>query len=198
MRFLLNCLPLGKNAGAASSPESRSSSSAVLPRWASSVCQCAPATLRTAHAFSWAALQFARLSGFSPIITSASLHNTELLKSLGATHVLDRKLSPEALSKEARAIAGGYFDVVYDAISLPDTLEAAYDATAPAGDLVVVLQTPIPGAEKNSAKRVHMAHGVFNTEINHAVGKSLREKLPELLESGAIKVSGTHDAESVY
>ncbi|EIW56845.1 GroES-like protein [Trametes versicolor FP-101664 SS1] len=133
------------------------------------------------------ALQFARLSGFSPIITTASLHNTELLKSLGATHVLDRKLSPEALSKEARAIAGGYFDVVYDAISLPDTLEAAYDATAPTGDLIVVLQTPIPGAEKNSAKRVHMAHGVFNTEINHAVSKSLREKLPELLESGAIK-----------
>lgn len=128
------------------------------------------------------------MSGFSPIITTASLHNSELLKSLGATHILDRKLSAETLSKNAREIAGGYFDIVYDAIAVPETLEAAYSATAPTGDLVVVLQTPIPGAEENSKKRVHMAHGWFGTPINHAIAQSLLAKLPELLEKGEIKV----------
>ncbi|KAH9856139.1 GroES-like protein [Lenzites betulinus] len=136
-------------------------------------------------------IQFARMSGFSPIITTASLHNSELLKSLGATHILDRKLSAETLSKNAREIAGGYFDIVYDAIAMPETLEAAYSATAPTGDLVVVLQTPIPGAEENSKKRVHMAHGWFGTPINHAIAQSLLAKLPELLEKGEIKPNPT-------
>ena len=44
------------------------------------------------HAYSSydAVIQLAKLSGFSPIITTASLKNTDFLKSLGATHVIDR------------------------------------------------------------------------------------------------------------
>ncbi|EKM48207.1 uncharacterized protein PHACADRAFT_77921, partial [Phanerochaete carnosa HHB-10118-sp] len=36
------------------------------------------------------AIQFAKLSGFSLIITTGSLHNEAYLKSLGVTHVIDR------------------------------------------------------------------------------------------------------------
>ncbi|KAI0819843.1 GroES-like protein [Trametes gibbosa] len=136
-------------------------------------------------------IQFARLSGFTPIITTASLHNSEMLRSLGATHILDRKLPAETLSKNAREIAGGYLEVVYDAISLPETLEVAYSATAPDGDLVVVLQNPIPGMEENSKKRVHVAHGWFSSPVNHAISQSLLAKLPELLEKGEIKPNRT-------
>ncbi|KAI0632730.1 GroES-like protein [Trametes polyzona] len=134
------------------------------------------------------AIQLAHLSGFSPLISTASPHNTELLTSLGATHVLDRTLPAQTISAQARAIAGGgHFDVVFDAISLPDTLEAAYSATAPEGDLVVVLQTPIPGLDEKSKKRVHMARGLFLLPTNVALGQSLLAKLPQLLESGDIK-----------
>ncbi|KAF8510033.1 hypothetical protein JB92DRAFT_2728841 [Gautieria morchelliformis] len=38
------------------------------------------------------AIQLARLSGFSPIVVTASLHNSDLAKSLGATHLIDRKM----------------------------------------------------------------------------------------------------------
>ena len=38
------------------------------------------------------AIQLAKLSGVSPIIITASLKSAELLKSYGATHVLDRSL----------------------------------------------------------------------------------------------------------
>ncbi|KAJ3006102.1 hypothetical protein NUW54_g4059 [Trametes sanguinea] len=79
------------------------------------------------------AIQFARLTGFSPIVTTASLHNADLLKSLGATHVLHRKLYTETLVKEACVIAGKHFELVYDAVSKSDTLVAAYQATAPQG-----------------------------------------------------------------
>ncbi|TFK63901.1 NAD(P)-binding protein, partial [Pluteus cervinus] len=38
-------------------------------------------------------LQFAKASGFSPIITTASLKHAEYLKSIGATHVINRNSS---------------------------------------------------------------------------------------------------------
>ncbi|KAI0655699.1 GroES-like protein [Cubamyces menziesii] len=131
-------------------------------------------------------IQLARMSGFTFIITTASLHNTDLLKGLGATHVLDRKLLSETLVQQVNEIAGGPASVVYDAISTTDTLSTAYQATAPGGDLVVVLHTPVPGAEEN-VKKIHIAFGVFHIPTNFALAKSLLSKLPELLESGEIK-----------
>ncbi|KAH9898242.1 GroES-like protein [Cubamyces lactineus] len=133
------------------------------------------------------AIQLARLSGFAPIITTASLHNSDLLKSFGATHVIDRTLSPEIVAQQAREIAGGPIDLVYDAISVTDTLAAAYQAASSQGDLVVVLPEPIPGADANSQKKVYLAHGLFHAPINYAIGKSLLAKLPGLLERGEIK-----------
>ena len=62
-------------------------------------------------------MQWARLSGFNPVITTASLHNTELLKSHGATHVIDRKLSQDAIVEQVHVIVvGGLVDVAYDTI----------------------------------------------------------------------------------
>ncbi|HEV7737525.1 MAG TPA: hypothetical protein VGO47_09170, partial [Chlamydiales bacterium] len=49
----------------------------------------APAKSYAIHVSS--AIQLAKLSGFSPIATTASTHHTDYLKSLGATHVIDRK-----------------------------------------------------------------------------------------------------------
>ena len=128
------------------------------------------------------------MSGFKSIITTASLHNTELLKELGATHVLDRKLPSETLVKQVCEIAGGPVRVVYDAISTTETLSIAYQATAPGGDLVAVTHLPVPGADDN-AKKVHRTFGVFHIPTNFAIAKCLLSKLPELLESGEIKVS---------
>ncbi|KAI8992785.1 GroES-like protein [Trametes punicea] len=132
-------------------------------------------------------IQLARLSGFSPIIATASPRNADLLKSLGATHVLDRNLPSDTLLKEAREIAGGPFDVVYDAVSEPETLAVAYQATAPTGTLIAVLPTPIPGADQNSQKRVHVATAFLIMPFNRAVSRSLLAKIPELLERGEIK-----------
>ncbi|TBU28869.1 GroES-like protein [Dichomitus squalens] len=135
------------------------------------------------------AIQFARLSGFSPIITTGSLHNTDLLKSFGATHVLDRKLSDEEIKAQVTQIAGGPVELVYDAVSTTATLPLAPALTAPGGNVIVVQFVPeelIAQAEKDG-KAVHMVHGVFRTPINREIGGTLLGKLPELLESGDIK-----------
>ncbi|KAG6811821.1 hypothetical protein H0H92_005680 [Tricholoma furcatifolium] len=45
-------------------------------------------------------LQLAKLSGFSPIVTTASLSNAKYLKSLGATHVIDRTIATSVQAEE--------------------------------------------------------------------------------------------------
>ena len=63
------------------------------------------------------AIQFAKLSGFSLIITTASLRNAEYLKSLGATHVIDRNAPAEALAASVAQIAGKPVKYAYDAVA---------------------------------------------------------------------------------
>ncbi|KAM5538084.1 hypothetical protein V8D89_008281 [Ganoderma adspersum] len=136
------------------------------------------------------AIQLACLSGFSPIITTASLHNAPLLESLGATHVLDRNLPSDQLIAEATKLAGGPFGVVYDAISTSDTLGVAYALTARGGSLVVVLPEAAEELEtkaKEDGKDVHLAHGLFVAPVNHEIGGTLLDALPSLLENGDIK-----------
>ncbi|KAL5525547.1 hypothetical protein ACEPAG_6883 [Sanghuangporus baumii] len=45
-------------------------------------------------------VQLAKLSGFSTIVMTAPLHNTDLLKSLGAWHVIDRNADGPAAAKK--------------------------------------------------------------------------------------------------
>ncbi|KAI1784160.1 GroES-like protein [Ganoderma leucocontextum] len=135
-------------------------------------------------------LQLAHLSGFSPIVTSASLQNSELLRSLGATHVLDRTLPADTLQAETTRIAGGAFELVYDAVSLPETLGLTYALTAPRGDLVIVLpakEIQEAAAKDSDMKRVHVVLGVMSVPLNVDASRSLLDNLPELLESGKIK-----------
>ena len=132
-------------------------------------------------------IQLARLSGFSQIIATASLRNAEHLKSLGATHVVDRNLPAEQLQAEATQLGGGLFDLVYDAVSLPETLPVGNALTAPGGDLVVVSPAGLPqGGE--TTKKVHLARGLLVMPTNHVVGGSLLAHLPKLLEDGDIEV----------
>jgi NADPH:quinone reductase len=51
-------------------------------------------------------LQLARLAGFGKIIAVASANSTGILKSLGATHVIDRHLEETDISRQIQEIAG--------------------------------------------------------------------------------------------
>ncbi|KAI0741795.1 hypothetical protein C8Q80DRAFT_1123590 [Daedaleopsis nitida] len=83
--------------------------------------------------------QFAKPQGFSPIITTSSLKHTNLLRSLGATHVLDRSLAPQEILAELPTLAAGKpLVVAYNAIGEDALHHLAYDALTPGGALVVV------------------------------------------------------------
>jgi NADPH:quinone reductase-like Zn-dependent oxidoreductase len=127
-------------------------------------------------------LQLARLSGFSPIVTTASLHNVDYVKSLGATHVIDRKADVVA---EAGKIFSTPPNIVYDAIS--DDQEVGWKVLAPNGTLILVLPSkPELKSGENGKKFI----GTFgNVHFKRDLGRSLFGKLTEMLQSGDIKAS---------
>jgi len=132
-------------------------------------------------------IQLAKLSGFSPIIVTASLHNAEFLRSLGATHVLDRNLTLEQLRGEIVKITKEPLDLIYDAVSVPETQLAAYELLAPGGTLVLVLYTKI--TEERPDKKVVRAFGQANfPPENRVVAAELYGKhLTAWLKEGIIK-----------
>ncbi|EMD40158.1 hypothetical protein CERSUDRAFT_46554 [Gelatoporia subvermispora B] len=134
-------------------------------------------------------IQLAELAGFSPIITTASPRNADLLKSLGATHVLDRSLTADALGVEVAKITSQPFEVVFDAVGLPATQNSAFDILAQEGQLVTVRQDAVGEAKKavHPGKRVIQVYGSLAVPYHHKAAASLCAALSSLLEEGAIK-----------
>lgn len=136
------------------------------------------------------AIQLAKLSGFSSIITTASLHNASLLASLGATTIMDRK-SPNVRDEITKAANGLPIDFVYDTISHEDTQNIGWDVLAPEGTLAVVVPPAKVDLAKYPGKKiVDDIHGNVNGPHLRALGVSLYKALPTLIEAGKLKVSG--------
>ncbi|KAI1789677.1 GroES-like protein [Ganoderma leucocontextum] len=135
------------------------------------------------------AIQFASLSGFSPIITTASLRNRDLLDSFGATHVVDRTLPSERIVEQVKAIVNGPVDLAYDAVSEESTVKIAGAVLRSGGQLVVVLPNAAEFIKDDiEEKKIQaiQAQGVMSG-VNRGALAGLWEKLPEFLEKGLIK-----------
>ncbi|VDC02990.1 unnamed protein product [Peniophora sp. CBMAI 1063] len=136
------------------------------------------------------ATQLAKLSGFSPIIVTASRRNTEYCKSAGATHVIDYREVPYAEVPEAVAkITTQPIEVVYDAVTTTESFPAGLRVLASGGNMAVVLppSNAKVGSRDADNKLVVFCYGNVNNEDNNALGNSLYAKLPSLLEGGLIK-----------
>ena len=141
------------------------------------------------------AIQLAKLQGFSPIITTSSLKHAEYLQFIGATDVLDRSLSPEAIAAEVLKITEGKpITYAYDAIADETTQHIAYDALAADGSLVVSHPRSQPILEEkvkrdDGAKKVAYPVGALQVPGNEKLGVELYERLEEWLRSGVLVVS---------
>ncbi|KAH9841700.1 chaperonin 10-like protein [Rhodofomes roseus] len=133
------------------------------------------------------AIQLAKLSGFGPIITTASLRHTEWLQKLGATHVLDRNLPLDGLAEELKGITVEPFKVIYDAVASPETQNFAYGILAPGGALAVVMPVAVKEELKVPDKKAYWMIANFFMPQHKKLGVSLYSKLPALLKEGAIK-----------
>ena len=137
-----------------------------------------------------AVIQFLKLSGFSPIITTASLRNTDFVKSFGATHVVDRTLPVVTLAQTIRDLAGGPVELVYDAISTTETKPLGYDIVAPGGSLILVIPEYVDHYKMPSTKEVNIveAMGEFSLPENREFGAKFTVEFEKMLRDGVIKV----------
>ena len=145
------------------------------------------------------AIQLAKLSGFSPIITTASAQHVTYLKSFGATHVLDREAVPlSSLAIEIQKITPQPVKIVYYSISDAETQNAAYKILAPGGQLILVWPFCVDEVNRTSDKEVVEVFGSVHTPQNRAAGIALYKNLTALLRDGDIKVRRLQFQSSQY
>ncbi|KAK1229339.1 hypothetical protein PQX77_007593 [Marasmius sp. AFHP31] len=124
-------------------------------------------------------IQVAFHYGFSPIITTSSAKHADFLKSLGATHVLDRDTSIE---KFKDILQGKPVEYIYDAVNAIS--QAFVDLVAPGGTFIIVSPAPAEIAF-NDGRKCIFANGFSHIYKEYAYG--LAGALGGLLESGVIK-----------
>ena len=136
------------------------------------------------------AVQLASLSGFSPIIVTASLRHEAFLKSLGATHIVDR--NADLTSEVKKIVRSTPIEVVYNIATMrsKEGLEETWELVAPGGTLIIAMPPPPPAylKEKHTDRYIANVFGDYRFSGNDALGQSLYAKLTDLLEDGSIKV----------
>jgi len=121
--------------------------------------------------------------GLSPIITTASLKHEEFLKSLGATHVVDRNTPTASLQEEIKKIASAPIKHVFDTISSQETQQFGHDLVVPGGQLAIVTQLKISMA---ADKTMLFAFGSRGVPENRELLKIMFSELTRLLEDDVI------------
>ncbi|KAI0352100.1 GroES-like protein [Trametes cingulata] len=140
------------------------------------------------------AIQLARLAGHNPIIATASPHNAPLLKSLGATHVLDRSRSDESILTELPTLTGGK-PIEYVLVALfhhgGEPMRLGRDGLAPGGAFALVSASPdfVPEDVRNpgQGKRVGFVSGSALPPFNRDMGVAMFKQITSWLEKGLIK-----------
>ncbi|KAJ3570226.1 hypothetical protein NP233_g4544 [Leucocoprinus birnbaumii] len=142
-------------------------------------------------------IQLAKASGFSPIITTASLKHTEKLKALGATHIIDRNIPINTIRPQISEIIGialgasadtndGLLSYIFDTVSVQETQTAAYDLLAPGGTLALVLP---PLVQSSPEKRVTGSMATPLVPEAREDLKVLYASITTLVENGTIEPS---------
>ncbi|TCD71622.1 hypothetical protein EIP91_007369 [Steccherinum ochraceum] len=131
------------------------------------------------------ALQFAKLSGFSPIITLVSPSNNSLVTSLGATHTIDRHQPLSTLADSVNKITSKPLTVVFDAISTAETQISGYNVLGDGGTLLTLLPITVKDEERIPGKSILNLQGGASFHPEHF--KGLYAHLSDYLETGVVK-----------
>ncbi|EIW77197.1 GroES-like protein [Coniophora puteana RWD-64-598 SS2] len=129
-------------------------------------------------------IQLARLSGFSTIIATASLRHETYLKSLGATHVINRTL-PEAEVIQAVTSISNDIKIVYDTISEPDTQKIGWAVLASGGHLVTTVGATVK-PEAGDTRTVKWVFAAPTIPPNRPVCTAVWDQVTKWLEDGSL------------
>lgn len=114
------------------------------------------------------------------------------MRSLGATHVVDRHVPLADLPAAVAAITSKPLTIVYDSIAHPDTQQAGYDLLAPEGTLVIVNIVQVSREDAQSKKAIIPILASIHGDVNRQIGEELYQHLESLLDQEEIKVRRRH------
>lgn len=135
------------------------------------------------------ALQLAKISGFSPIITTASLKHKDALLELGATHVLDRTLTDDQIKKQIADIAKKPVQHTFDTVSGAATQQLALDVLGANGTTAFVLPAD-KDLKITDGKKISQAYAGLQSPQNVELLQTLyHDSIYGWLEQGLIIVS---------
>ena len=140
------------------------------------------------------------MNRFSPIITTSSPRHADWLKSLGATHVLDRSLLLSEIQYKLSSLAGGKpIEFVYDAWGRDrESARFGYTVVSPGGAFVTANPLELTdiadlieeSEKKGEGKRIGQAWGSYNAPGYEDLGEEIYKRLTGWLETGTIVVRG--------
>ncbi|CCO29283.1 Zinc-type alcohol dehydrogenase-like protein C2E1P3.01 [Rhizoctonia solani AG-1 IB] len=134
-----------------------------------------------------AAIQFARIAGFSPIVTTASSHHASLLKSLGATHVFDRDTDAQTVQSAFTVPVSLVFDAISSDVTQPFAFDVLSIPSLVPGARLILLQ-----AQTDSLKKKNAAHSVIinqvygSSEVFQDIGVPFWQKIGQWIEEGEL------------
>jgi hypothetical protein len=143
--------------------------------------------LSKSHSDHITAIQLARLSGFYPIIATASPSNEKLVKSYGATHFFDRNLSGNQLKAAISKVTDSPIRIVYDAISLPETQHIGWELLAENGTLILTLPATVKEDEGKGRKAIP-TYGAPHVPQNQELCRGSWAMVEHWLSEGTIQV----------
>jgi len=131
-------------------------------------------------------IQLAHLSGFYPIIATASPSNEQLVKSYGATHFFDRHLSGNQLKAAISEVTDSLVGVVYDAISLPETQRIGWELLAENSILILTLAGVVEEDEGKGRKAIP-TYGTPHAPENQELCRNSWAMVEKWLSEGVIQ-----------
>lgn len=146
------------------------------------------------------ALQVAKMSGFNPIITTASPANIAYCKAAGATHVIDYHTVPYSSlgAHIASTITTKPIRIISDIASSEDSQKACWGILSDSGKMSITLPLAkslegelaenLVDAKDGSKKGIYSVFGNGNAPGIQEDGDRLAPVLEEWLKEGKIKV----------
>lgn len=137
----------------------------------------------------YSVIQLLKLSGFSPIIAYAASKHTDDLKALGATHIIDRNITPLSdLTSSVQNITTDPIKLVFDTVTSLEAQQAGYDVLSSGGTLSTLHPIKVKNITEDKAA-VFIMGSVTMSPPHRAFGKEVLFKyLQTLLEDGTIQV----------
>ncbi|RAO71425.1 uncharacterized protein BHQ10_007437 [Talaromyces amestolkiae] len=132
-------------------------------------------------------IQFARLASIGRIITVASIRNEAELRTLGATHVVDRHDTQDSIAKKIHGIVPcDYITHVYDCVSWDPSLSLLIVSRTKESTILTLHPFDLGITQEQGLEKCQVRHLFGQNQFLRPMLKPFWENLPQWIEEGTL------------